>query len=238
MQFKIPQPSLPYILLQRTEYLENKPLYKLLSKLRNIHSGLYLPITNLIATTYKDVITSSFSEDITTEFENIKSSLPAKASNTLDIGCGIGGINILISQHYHHNVTVHLLDKTELNPEMHYGFRPTTPFYNSLELAKETLIANEVPSENIVTTDTDAAPSLFSNTKFDLVTSFISWGFHYPLSTYLDQVRTSLSKDGVLIIDIRKDSGGLTELQEYFSSVSIIYEEGKLQRICAHTSKY
>ena len=73
------------------------------------------------------------------------------------------------------------------------------------------------------------------NEKFDLVVSLISWGFHYPLSTYLDQVYQKMALGGVLIIDVRKVtmSDPLTELRTKFGDVSIITESNKHMRVAA-----
>lgn len=38
----------------------------------------------------------------------------------------------------------------------------------------------------------------------DLVISLVSWGFHFPVSTYLDQVHDLLREGGRLILDLRK----------------------------------
>ena len=50
----------------------------------------------------------------------------------------------------------------------------------------------------------------------DFVISTISWGFHFPVSTYLKSVANVLSENGILIIDIRKDTGGENELKTEF----------------------
>ena len=61
-------------------------------------------------------------------------------------------------------------------------------------------------------------------------------GFHYPIETYLEEVKKSLKPDGVLIIDVRKDSGGLEVLKKNFSVVEVIYERQKQQRILAKST--
>lgn len=63
--------------------------------------------------------------------------------------------------------------------------------------------------------------------------SLISWGFHYPVSTYLDRVRELLSDDGVLILDLRRDTGGLEDLRRAFRQVEIVRSADKFDRVLA-----
>jgi len=43
----------------------------------------------------------------------------------------------------------------------------------------------------------------------DVVISLISWGFHYPVETCLDRVHEMLNPGGRLILDVRKQTGGV-----------------------------
>jgi hypothetical protein len=40
--------------------------------------------------------------------------------------------------------------------------------------------------------------------KFDLITSYLSCGFHYPISTYCDLIKKHSNEDTVVIMDIRR----------------------------------
>jgi hypothetical protein len=73
-------------------------------------------------------------------------------------------------------------------------------FYNNLDLSERFLRLNGLKN-NITILNPD---SNFNDIKeVDIIISLISWGFHYPISTYIDIVNNIISKDGLVILDIR-----------------------------------
>jgi hypothetical protein len=92
---------------------------------------------------------------------------------------------------------------------------------------------NGISKENIHLLEVTEEYKIDAPPEMDLVVSLISWGFHYPLSTYLDQVYNLLRTGGHLIIDLRYREGGLEELEKRFSSVTKISEFTKSCRILA-----
>jgi SAM-dependent methyltransferase len=230
---KINKSALKYIVLQRTEYLKNNLLYRLLSKVPNkipSYTGIILGIKCYL---FEKGIKKEFVEDIQADYENIKNFLPKNTQEILDIGCGMAGVDVFLSEHYQHLINIHLLDKTQVDENVYYGYESQTAFYNSLPVAKKLLIENSVPGEKIFLHDADNPATCFNGRKFDLITSFISWGFHYPVKTYLNEVVSSLGEGGVLIVDLRKDTDGLKEIQKAFNRTKIIFDTEKFVRICA-----
>ena len=67
--------------------------------------------------------------------------------------------------------------------------------------------------------------------------SYKSWGFHYPLETYLSWVVNHLQEHSVLSCDVRKETGGLELLEQQFGEVMILSEESKHHRILAKKPK-
>jgi len=67
----------------------------------------------------------------------------------------------------------------------------------------------------------------------DLVVSLISWGFHYPVPVYLDQVRALLRPGGRVILDVRKETDGRAQLEARFPGVTTISETRKKERVVA-----
>jgi hypothetical protein len=65
------------------------------------------------------------------------------------------------------------------------------------------------------------------------VISLISWGFHYPVNVYLSEVSRVLSKNGAVILDVRKDSPGLNDLRSRFGTVTTLSEKPKFLRVLA-----
>ena len=147
--------------------------------------------------------------------------------NVLDIGCGIAGWQCFLPDYA--NPKIYLIDKSQVDDNLYYGFKAKTSFYNSMEIAKKNLLANGVPGENIIMHEADN--TIPFETNFDLVVSFISCGFHYPVETYLDEIYESLSEGGVLIIDLRKGTNGLLAATKKFHNHEIIRETTTYQRV-------
>jgi hypothetical protein len=118
---------------------------------------------------------------------------------SLDIGSGIGGIDFFIAKN-NENCQINLLDKSKIEENVYYGFKEKGAFYNDLELAEKFLKINSVENEiKSYTPESD-----FSQLNdIDLVISLISWGFHYPIDTYIKLLEDVSKKDTILIIDIR-----------------------------------
>jgi SAM-dependent methyltransferase len=123
-----------------------------------------------------------------------------------------------------------LLDKDLLSEKIYYGYKSSGAFYNSLSIAQTFLTANAVPSSKILIYDPDA-DGFPRRERFDLIISLISWGFHYPVETYLEEVHGSLADDGVLILDLRKGTDGRRSLAARFASVETIVDAEKYERV-------
>ena len=231
----IPDELLKYILFQRTALISSSRK-KLFSKLKK-YSPLFIyeKALGLEIAARKDEIKKCFEDDIFQEYLGMKSRLPQKCSSILDIGCGVGAINIFFFQHYHSSKTVqfYLLDKTATDKKIYDGFQPKGAFYNSLSGACKLLVSNGIPENNTHLLEVPADYAINAPKGLDLIISSLSWGWHYPVSTYLDQVYDLLRKGGHLIMDLRRNQDGLKELKRKFSSVEVFYESRKQLRVLA-----
>jgi SAM-dependent methyltransferase len=228
----IPEEAIKYILFQRTEYLiyqNNRWLNSIVIRLPFLS---YNRMVSFEAWLFKNRIKKLFLKDMEREYESVKNYLPEKPTAILDIGCGVAGIDARLSDHYKEKgkkVDFCLLDKTELNEKVYYGLEKRAAFYNSLEIARNLLIANGVMGQNIYTQEAIGAP-IFPSKKFDLILSLVSWGFHYPVETYLDEVYEKLMPGGTLIIDIRKGTEGEKLLEKKFGVASQFITDEKKRR--------
>src|SRR3989338_3275914 len=132
-----------YILFQRTGYLKNNFLAGFLTCLGH-WPVFYRTTVWLKSVIFTGQIKTEFSQDMLSEFNRLKSFLPPTINSLLDIGCGLAGIDILISQHYQHQIEIFLIDKTKIDRNIHYHFKEKGSFYNSLSAAKELLTANGI----------------------------------------------------------------------------------------------
>lgn len=218
---KIPNTALPYILYQRTNYLV-LPRMSLISRLP------YKWLVAIEVVFRKKAIIEAFLIDIQHEVELIRPFFPSRIKNMLDIGFGIGGIDVLIYQVAHPG-HMYLLDKNMIENSIWYGFESSGASYNSLKTAGLLLDMNDVPTLEYTLINIESEP--FPIESFDLIISLISWGFHYPISTYLDKVKQYLSPRGVLIIDVRKGTGGEEALKDSFKHIEVIKETSKSKRL-------
>ena len=158
----------------------------------------------------------------------LRQALPSKSPRrALDIGCGFALYDTFLLRHYGYPRDMHLylLDKTtDLQEEKEKGFKgggfrkEGISFYTNLECASDILITNGANKENIHSLIATENPlSQLESSSFDLVFSLLSYGHHYPVSTYLEEVKRLLTQGGVLVLDLRVIDGvtqGLKELKK------------------------
>ena len=228
----IPNEALKYILFQRTGYLRlpNTLIYRIVNKI--LPHSIYNRIVEYEADVYSSRIISSYKTDIRNEYLSISEFLPASCFSILDIGCGVAGIDVFLNYHYKEKQPkFYLLDKTHIEKSVWYGFKPKGAFYNSLDTAKDLLVQNNVPERFIHIVDATENNDINIGCRVDLVISLLSWGFHYPIETYLAKVLELLMESGVIILDVRKNTSGIDLLNNVFSNVVVILDQKKYQRV-------
>ncbi len=159
------------------------------------------------------------------DYDMIKSYLPETCNNILDIGCGLGLIDIALYHHYKDPINLFLLDKTnDITEDTHIrGFNKEYVFYNSMDCTKNTLQTNGVNESDIIAYEVnDENLTKLSENKFDVILSLLSCGWHYSIETYVDLIKNTLSKNGVLILDIRHDTGQLEYAKQHFDLVDVV----------------
>ena len=202
----IPDEAIPYIQLQRTDHKN------------------------------PETIKADYVDDIAWDYNSIKKHIPEKAESILDIGCGVGLINVFLYALYDQPV-LHLLDKTEVGGQIYYGMADRTPYYNSLQVTAKTMLDNDILCSNVICLEANEQFKIKApNKSMDLITSFISWGFHYPVHTYIDDVIRVLKPGGVLIMDLR-DKTDVNLLTDRFNRVDIICQKNKATRVSARFPK-
>jgi len=220
----VPDTAVRYLLLQRTH----------LQRWSRVSRYLRVPyhphVLRLEAWGRGSAIKKRFAEQISEEYAQLKAFLPQKISAFLDIGCGIGGMPLMLYRHYHFSQGVegYLLDRTKIAKKLHYGFGKRGVFYNSLRVAREFLIRNGVDRNQIrlMTAANDFKIPMKSD-SVDLVLSLKSWGYHYPVAAYLPEVYRVIRRGGTLIVDIRCGTGGEEELMVLFRDMRVISTDAR-----------
>lgn len=230
----LPDSAVKFIAFQRTDALRfpHFPGYGAIKRI--VPKAFYNLAVAAESRLRPQAIKSFYAADINAEFDTLAPHLPASAQSILDVGCGVAGIDALLWQHYlTDSPEIYLLDRSATDASVFYGFKSRGAFYNSLEIAAEVLRANKVPpaQTHLIEATDDNAIKL--NGPIDIVVSLISWGFHYPVATYLEPAHAKLRDGGRLFLDVRKGTDGLELLRDKFSSISIIVDEAKFDRVCA-----
>jgi SAM-dependent methyltransferase len=186
-----------------------------------------LPYIAMHRTHLRGDLARLYASDVLSDFESLMPYLPQTAAASLDIGCGMAAIDVLLWRHYA-NPTIHLLDGTG-HTDVRILFHPVMSPYNSMPVARQLLERNGVPHESVVEWPPEPQAAV---PACDLVISLLSWGFHYPVSTYLPLVERCLRPGGRLILDVRKGQGGLEALSRSLRQVAIISTTVKADRAC------
>ena len=160
----------------------------------------------------------AYTASVATDLAMIRAWLPRRISSILDIGCGMAGIDLLLYRHYggSANLRLLLLDSDDSRLPA-YGFGDRQEFYSALSLSRRMLVDNGVPAEAIHLLDVARGGTVPSD-PLDLVVSLASWGFHYPVSTYLEEVHAALRPGGRLILDVALGRGQVWQLERRFGN--------------------
>jgi hypothetical protein len=134
------------------------------------------------------------------EIELIKNYLPKKAENIMDIGCGLGIINIFLNKIYNNQPNFFLLDKNRIDKVIKYGFSSDYESYNDLKETRNLLINNDINPSSINTFDVEKDFKI--DAKIDLVISLKSMGYHYPIDQYLRLFQTCCDENTSFIFDV------------------------------------
>ena len=232
----IPNNAIKFILFQRTAYLRFPvaPVYRLFNRVLPFQTPLYNLVVAIESRFGAARVKALYQADIYNEYQSFKNWLPPSCTTVLDIGCGVAGIDVFLYRHYAaQHPRLYLLDQTRIEKNVFYLFNTQGAFYNSLDVARRLLIDNSVPDQHIHLIEANSQNTIAVESKIDLVVSLLSWGFHYPVGTYAQQVHAVLNDAGSIILDVRKGTSGLDTLQQIFRQVEVIMETAKYQRVVA-----
>lgn len=123
--------------------------------------------------------------------------------NSLEIGAGIGRGSVFFFKYFGwENTNFYLLDG-DSGKIKHIGVRENEKdgFYSSKKAAEGFCRANGMVNMKYLNAEDDDWESIA--VMFDVVYSFLSIGFHWPISLYLNKIYKMLNKDALLIFGIR-----------------------------------
>lgn len=182
------------------------------------------PLLREQRTHYKGDLVKCYTAELEVTFRGIHPWLP-EGGKILDIGCGMAGIDVFLGRHYGEAAHITLCDKQGVSREINAGFNLRAEdfaHYHDFAAANALLKANGVTADRCI----DLLQEPFPSEEFDVVISLLSWGFHYPISTYRPKVKAG----GLIVADIRKGTNGLDELSR-IGSCLIVHEAKKYRRV-------
>jgi hypothetical protein len=138
----------------------------------------------------------------------------------MDIGSGVAVIDLILAQ-YLPKSKFYLLDKEgfEFYPGVYYD--PAYPQYHNWSPVIDAIKANNYSPERFTILNQD---SEFPE-QVDCITSYLSWGWHYPKDVYWNKVKASLKVGGMLVMDIRplEDRDIIAEITEDMKSEPVLH---------------
>jgi hypothetical protein len=150
----------------------------------------------------------------TKNFELLDSYLKNPPKKILDIGCGLAWESRLFNQKYGSDLWLLDGDADEGNQKKsrkssdanYHASADEFLFYYSLKKLREELDTLGTKNYQLIDCNNISIPP---DTKFDLITSWVSCGFHYPISTYFDLIKNHSDENTVICMDIRSRKGNL-----------------------------
>ena len=219
---KLNRKSKKLLLLQRNELLTHRQI--ILRK----KFGRFI-FTNFLINYFQNTTLEQNSENLfLKEIETFKNYLPKSAKNIMDIGCGLGIIDIYLNRFFN-NPNFFLLDKNRIDKKIKYGFSDNYESYNDLTETKNILLNNKFKNSCIKLFNVEN--KIIINKKIDLVISLKSMGYNYPLEIYLNLFKKCCSKNTIFIFDVNEKYYNKNVIEKYFKNFKVIYEEKSIQSL-------
>lgn len=141
-------------------------------------------------------------------FERIDAYVNRPIKRILDIGCGFAKTSELFQKK--HGCELYLLESDiDNSPGKRigkWGTADSFQWYLPIDRLKQAWDEQGMRYTLVDGANIQVAPDI----KFDLVYSWLSCGFHYPVSTYRDFIKRHTTPDSIIIMDFR---GNLTSQQ-------------------------
>ena len=134
------------------------------------------------------------------DYQQIAPWLPQRFDSILDIGCGGAWIDVFIANN-HGLKTVHLMDGVTAGPKRR-GYGEAGLPWRSVSSGMARVFQNA--AVGVIGHGPD--PSL--TIPVDVIISLKSWCHHYPAQHYLPLAKRSLKPGGILVVDVRVETGG------------------------------
>jgi len=121
----------------------------------------------------------------------------------LELGCGLGRMSIFLNDKLPTSDRNFILaDSTNMPEKVTFGWNPSSGFYNDLNLTSQFCNDHGLSNHTILDLSTESINQL---KNIDLVISFLSVGFHYPIENYIPQLLDITTPECLFIFGVRED---------------------------------
>lgn len=180
-----------------------------------------------LKSTPDDCIAKMYYDSCRADIKSFAKYIPKKVESVLDIGAGMGGVDVLLYKDSPEpKPNMALFDVDRVDDEISYGFSESASGYSRRRDVKAFLKANGVAEKDFV-----CIKAVPYGHRYDIILSLISCGFHYPVATYLQNIVELLGDRGIVILDIRKGSGQFDLLHNAFKYVNTVQAREKYKRV-------
>ncbi len=163
----------------------------------------------------------AYKDGLLKQFELMLPWIPKNMHASLDIGSGMGGIDILLNNNFHQSTC--LVDALNTLPICK---KHNVPF-NDYNICSEFFKKNGI-DEFLYYLSPKEFKRISPFTHVDLIISIKSYCFHYSPEVYLRQLYWWCHKETVLIFDVRNDRPAwLKILRENFTEIDVLLEKPK-----------
>ncbi|WP_170599341.1 hypothetical protein [Ruegeria arenilitoris] len=124
-----------------------------------------------------------------------------RPKSIVDIGCGQALPTLFLLRDHSPKLTLVDIEHTD---EQYHSWARSGSGYSSLAHARDLLVHNGADPREVETLNPQKNPNDMAQVSGDLVTSFYSCGFHYPVDDYIDLMVQTISGGGSVCLDLRK----------------------------------
>jgi len=160
------------------------------------------------------------------DISSINKYISPETRSILDIGAGIGLIDLCLNQLFKHKASFDLIEVAKLDEIEHVTNDPkeTKKLDSNIEIKpvqtlERLMLANNVDNINIVV---NKSINQYFHKRYDLIVSFRSWGYLYDLDLYEEFVRKTLNHDGIVITDLSIYDDSIKKFSSLFNDVTLI----------------
>lgn len=162
-------------------------------------------------------------------YEIIRDYLVTAPKKILEIGCGLARESEWFQKEFRTELWLLDGDKSDNDKKQiryyHWGEADKFAFYSPIDDLKKSYDKRGMTYHFVDANNIDIP----ENETFDLICSFKSCGFHYPLAEYAELIKKHSDENTRLIFDIRKEGDNLKETK--YEIVKRIFE-GRKHSLC------